>query len=146
MAGEKGSSYANSLLLLIFNGTTFTGVAQNATSSPLIQFWLSLHTGDPTAAGTQASNEVAYTGYARVGVNRSTGAGGLTVTTNSVALGSLTSFNPCTAGSATAQWFGIGTASSGAGVLLYAGPITPNIPISAGVTPQLTTSTTISET
>jgi hypothetical protein len=146
MAGEKGSSYANSLLLLICNGTTFTGIAQNATASPLTVLYLSLHTQDPTASGNQTSFEVSYTGYGRVAVNRSTGAGGLTVTGNQVALGSLTSFNPCTAGTATAAWFGLGTAASGAGVLLYAGPITPNISISSGVTPQLTTSTTISET
>jgi hypothetical protein len=145
MAGEKTTSYANSLLLLIFNGTAITGLAQN-NASPVTVLYLSLHTADPTAAGTQTSNEVAYTGYARVSVNRSTGAGGLTVTTNSVALGSLTSFGACTAGTATATYFGIGTASTGVGVLLYTGPITPNISISAGVTPQLTTATTITET
>jgi hypothetical protein len=145
MAGEKSTSFANSLLLLICNGTTITGLAQNATSSPLTVLYLSLHTGDPLAGGSQTTNEVAYTGYARVSVNRASGAGGLTVTTNSVSLASLTSFNPCTAGTATATYFALGTASSGAGLVLWTGPVTPNISIAAGVTPQLTASTTITE-
>jgi len=144
MSGEKSTSFANSLLLLICNGTAISGLAQNA-ASPLTVLYLSLHTADPLAGGSQTTNEVSYTGYARVSVNRATGAGGLTVTSNSVALGSLTSFGACTAGTATATYFALGTASSGAGVVLWTGPISPTISIAAGVTPQLSASTTITE-
>jgi hypothetical protein len=145
MAGEKSTSFANSLLLLICNGTTITGLAQNATASPLTVLYLSLHTGDPLAGGSQTTNEVAYTGYARASVNRASGAGGLTVSGNQVSLSSLTSFNPCTAGTASATYFALGTASSGTGLVLWTGPISPTIAIAAGVTPQLSASTTITE-
>ena len=39
----------------------------------------------------------------------------------------------------------IGTASSGAGKVLYKGTVTPNISISTGVTPELTTASTVTE-
>jgi hypothetical protein len=56
------------------------------------------------------------------------------------------SFPAATGGSETETYFGIGTASSGAGKLLYSGTVTPNISVSSGVTPQLTTATTVTET
>lgn len=143
MSGEKGSSYANSLLKLIFQATGIANLADNTATSPLTSLYVSLHTADPTASGNQSSSEVTYTGYARVAVARSSG--GFTVTSNSVSPGATISFGACTAGTATATYFAIGTASSGAGVLLYAGPISPTISISSGVTPQLTTATAISE-
>ena len=48
-------------------------------------------------------------------------------------------------GSGTATHFGVGTASSGVGKLLYKGTVTPNISVSSGVTPELSTSTAITE-
>jgi hypothetical protein len=41
--------------------------------------------------------------------------------------------------------FQVGTALSGAGVLLYSGSISPTIAISTGVQPELTTATAITE-
>ena len=41
---------------------------------------------------------------------------------------------------------GIGSASTGAGNLFYTGAITPNIVTGNGITPQLTTASTISTT
>ena len=143
MSGEKGSTFANQLLALIFNGTTIPGLAQNATSSPLTSLYVSLHTADPTAGGTQSSNEVSYTGYARVAVARTSG--GFTVTGNAVDPAAPVVFPACTGGTATATYFAIGEASSGANELMYAGPITPSISISSGVTPELTTSTAVTE-
>lgn len=112
-----------------------TGLRGSTTAG---QFFLSLHTADPGEAGNQTTSEVAYTGYARVGINRASGAGGFTVSGNTVSFGTNpTSFGACTAGSATATHFGIGTASSGAGVLLYRGALSASIAISSGVTPQI---------
>lgn len=146
MAGEKGTGYANgilaSILTAVFSQAAISSLLQNA-GSPLTNLYLSLHTSDPTAAGNQTSNEVAYTSYARAAVARS--ASGWTVSTNSATLTSAISFPACTGSSATANYLGVGTASSGAGNLLYAGPISPSISISSGVTPQLTTGTTITE-
>ena len=55
------------------------------------------------------------------------------------------SFPACTGGTETATYAGVGTASSGTGKLLYSGALSPTISISTGVTPKLTTSSTITE-
>ena len=143
MSGEKSAVWANDILGLLFNATAVANIAINATSSPLTNLYVSLHSADPTAAGNQTSSEVAYTSYARVAVARSSG--GWTVSTNSVVPAATVVFPAATGGSATATYFGIGTLTSGAGVLLYAGPISPSIVISNGVTPELTTASTITE-
>ena len=140
---SKGNTYENDLLLLIFNGTAIANIADNASSSPLTSLYVSLHTADPGEAGDQTTNECAYTGYARVAVARTSG--GWTVTGNSVSPTANIDFPVATAGSETATHFGVGTAASGTGKLLYSGTLSPNISISNGVIPRLTTATTITE-
>lgn len=81
--------------------------------------------------------------YARVAVARS--GAGFTVSTNTAALAANVDFAAATTGSTTATHFGIGTDSSGTGKLLFFGTITPNITITNGVTPRLTTGTTVTE-
>jgi hypothetical protein len=93
-------------------------------SSAAGSLYFSLHTADPGEAGTQTTSEAAYTSYARVAVARS--GSGFTVTANAVATAADVSFPPGTGGSGTATHFGIGTAASGAGVLLYKGAISPD--------------------
>jgi hypothetical protein len=140
---SKSNTLENSLLELIFKATTFADIAENDTTSPATNLYFSLHTSDPGEAGTQATNECAYTSYARVAVARS--GSGFTVTANSVSPAATVSFPACTGGTETATHFGVGIGVSGATVLLYSGTISPNISISSGVTPQLTTATTITE-
>ena len=140
---SKGNTFENDLLLLIFNGTAIANIADNAASSPLTNLYVSLHTADPGEAGSQTASECAYTSYARVAVARTSG--GWTVSSNQVVPAAIISFPTATGGSETASHFGVGTASSGAGKLLYSGIVAPNIPISNGVTPQLGTGTTITE-
>lgn len=140
----KSASLDNSLLKLIFNATAIANIADNAATSPLTNLYMSLHTADPTSAGNQTSNEATYTGYARVAITRNTS--GFTVTSNSVSPASTISFPACTGGTNTITFAGIGTAASGTGILLYSGTVTPNISVSSGVTPQLTTASTITET
>lgn len=139
----KGSTFDNDLLKLIFNATAIGNIADNAGSSPLTNLYVSLHTASPTAGGSQTSSECAYTSYARVAVARTSG--GWTVSTNTVAPVAAISFPACTGGTETATYFAVGTASSGTGKVLYWGTVTPNISISSGVTPSLTTSTLITE-
>lgn len=143
MAGNKGTTFINDLLKLIFNGTAIANVCDNAASSPLTNLYVALHTADPTSGNAQTSNETSYTSYARVAVARS--GSGFTVSGASVVPVASISFPACTGGSATITHFSIGTASSGTGKLLYVGPVSPNIVVSSGVTPQLTTSTTVTE-
>jgi hypothetical protein len=139
---SKSNSFENANLLLWLNGTAITGIAQNH-STPLSDLYLSLHTGDPGEAGSQTTSECAYTNYARVAVARTSG--GWTVTDNVANLTSAMNFPLCAGGTETATHFGFGTTSSGAGVLLWKGAVSPTIPISTGVTPQLGTGTTITE-
>ena len=62
----KTTAYAGQLLGLYLNATPISTVADNAASTPLTNTYVSLHTGDPGVAGNQSTNEVSYTGYARV--------------------------------------------------------------------------------
>jgi hypothetical protein len=140
---SKGNTFENDLLKLIFNATAIANIADNAAMSPLTNLYVSLHTADPGEAGDQTTNECAYTSYARVAVARS--GSGWTVTNNSVSPAAEISFPAATGGTETATHWGVGTASSGAGKLLYSGTVSPNISISSGVTPKLTTSTVITE-
>lgn len=139
----KGTTFDNDLLKLLFNATAIANIADNAASSPLTSLQVSLHTATP-AGGNQTTSEAAYTPYARVGVARTSS--GWTVTGNSVSPVADIDFPIATGGSETETFFGVGTASSGTGKLLYFGGISPSIVVSSGVTPVLTTATAITET
>lgn len=140
---SKGDTFENDLMRLIFNGTAITNIADNAASSPLTNLFVSLHTSDPAEAGSQTSSEATYTSYARVAVARNST--GWTVTGNSVSPAATISFPTASGGSNTITHFAIGTSASGAGKVLYRGTVTPNIVVTAGVTPELTTASTITE-
>ncbi len=145
---SKTDAFEAALLDLLFINTNIanlgdaTGVRGSVAAG---QLFLSLHSADPGEAGTQATSEIVYTGYARVGLNRASGAGGFTRTGNSISPTGNVDFPACTAGTATATHFGIGVSASGAGTLLYKGALTPTIAISAGVTPRLTSATAVTE-
>lgn len=125
---SKGNTFENELLLLIFNNTNIanigdaTGLRGSTTPGSL---YLSLHTADPGEGGDQTTNEVAYTGYARVAVARS--GAGFTVTGNSVSPAANVDFGACTGAPATYMYWAIGTAASGAGKILYKGVIGTNL-------------------
>ena len=156
MAG-KGNTFETDLLALIFNGTAIADLAENDATSPLTNLYISLHSADPGEAGTQQTNELqtsAYNTYARVAVPRAVGSPGVTpgwAVTSPAGVGTVNpqmpiEFPPCTGGTGvSALYFGIGTALTGPGKLLYFGAVTPNIPIANGTTPELTTGSTITE-
>ena len=134
---SKGNTFENDLLLLVFNNTAAaligdaSGQQPSATAGSL---YVSLHTGDPGEAGDQETNECAYTSYARVAVARS--GAGWTVSGNAVTNAALVQFPQCTGSSETATHFAIGTASSGAGKVLYKGALSASLAISSGIQPQ----------
>lgn len=140
---SKSNTFENDILGLTFNATAIADLAENDTTTPLTSLYLSLHTAPPGEAGTQSTNECAYTSYAREAVARTSG--GFTVSGSSVTLTANVDFTAATGGTETATHFAVGTLASGAGIILYSGTITPNISISTGVTPRLTTGTTITE-
>lgn len=143
---SKSDTYENELLKLVFNNVAMTLVGDAAGLLPSAaagSLYVAFHSADPGEGGNQATSEVAYTGYARAAVARTSG--GWTVTGNSVSPTANVNTGACTAGATTATHFSVGTSASGAGKVLYKGALTPAISISAGVTPELTTGTTITE-
>lgn len=140
----KSTTTSNNLLKLLFNATAWANIADNAASSPAASLYVALHTADPGASGVQTTSEIGYTSYARVAVARTT----LGWTASSAASTSPVAdiiFPTGTGGSGTASYWSIGMASSGAGIILYSGPISPNIICGNGVTPTLTTASTVTE-
>jgi hypothetical protein len=140
---SKGNTFESDLLSLIFEATAIANIADNAAAAPLTNIQYGLHTGDPGEAGDQTTSEAGYTSYARVAVARTTG--GHTVAAGSCSPDAEISFPAATGGSETETHFHAGTAASAAGKILYSGTVTPNIVVTSGVTPILTTATAITE-
>jgi hypothetical protein len=133
---------------LVFNGVAITNVCATAGTT---SWWLGLMTADPTEAGSTAA-EGGYTAYARVQTDRSTQ--GTTPYGWAVSSGTVMSASPvgnldfpvCTNSSGTFTHFMLfpsNTAQASSG--LYYGTVTPNIAWQNGVTPRLTTSSSITE-
>lgn len=129
------------ILSLIFNAAAWANYADNAASTPQTNISVALHTADPTDSGNQSSSEVAYTSYARVSVARSSG--GWTVTGGSVSPVANVDFPAGTGGAGTATFFSTGKTGGGSSAILWSGTVTPNIVCGSGVTPRLSTATTI---
>lgn len=149
MAG-KGYVFSNDVLNLIFNGVSIAGIAVNDTGTPNTNLYVALHTADPSGSGhDQTTSEVSagqYNSYARQAIARGSFAGFTQATTGVIDPVSTVSFPAMVSGSGcTATHFSVGLAASGASKMLYSGSISPTIVINAGVTPQLTTGTSISE-
>lgn len=143
---SKGNTFENDLLLLIFNNVDIANIGDAAglqNSATVGSLYVSLHTADVGEAGDQTTNEATYTGYSRVGVTRTSG--GWTVTNNTVQPAATITFPAATAGTNTITHFAVGALATTAGKVLYKGTLSPSIVVSNGVTPQLTTATTITE-
>ena len=145
---SKSNYLENALLNLIFRAQAIANLADNAAASPLTNLYWSLHTADPGEAGTQNTSETTYGLYARQAVARTTGGmsnamAGVTSPSANVVFPAANSPTLPTVSSIT--HFGIGQAVSGATNLFYSGTVTPNINVSFGVQPILTTASTISE-
>lgn len=143
---SKANTFENALLELVFKNTDFEnigdagGLLGSVTPGSL---YVSLHTSDPGEAGTQETNECAYGDYARVAVARS-GAGWV-VTGNSVSPAADVEFPEAASGSETATHWAVGSATSGAGILLYKGALSPVIEVNEGVVPIVVSTSTITE-
>tara|TARA_R110000868_G_scaffold411755_1_gene708891 strand:- start:2739 stop:3188 length:450 start_codon:yes stop_codon:yes gene_type:complete len=134
---------------LVFNGVAITNVAATAGTT---SWWIGLMTADPTETGSTAA-EGGYTAYTRVQMDRSTQ--GTSPFGWAVSSGTVMSASPtgninfpqvATTSTGTFTHFMLfpssaAQASSG----LYFGTVTPNINFSQNVTPQLTTSSSITE-
>lgn len=131
---SKTNAFETDMLELFLNATALADLAENDSSSPAANIYVSLHTGDPGEAGDQTTNEATYTGYARKAVARTSG--GWTVSGNNASNTAAITFDPCSGGSNTITHFGVGVASSGAGYLMYKGALSASLAVSSGITPE----------
>ena len=129
---SASTSFANSLLQAILHNVAITGITLPAASAGTL--YVRLHTADPGAGGTQASNETTYAGYAGQPLVRTIAA--WDVTGNAFDNTADVVFPEATASATTITHFSIGTALSGAGVLLLRGRLTTAVPIAAGTEPR----------
>lgn len=140
----KGNTWSNDVLGILFTATPIPNIAINATSAPFTNLYISLHTANPGAGGTQSTSEAAYSGYARVGVPRSTSGFVISGTScspiNNVIFPSFIGTTP-----ETETYFGIGTAPTGAGILLYSGALSNSLTVTHGIAPILTASSIVME-
>ena len=125
------------ILDLIFLNTDWANIGdagglQNSATAG--SFYISLHTANPDETGDQTTSETAYTSYARVAVARS--GAGWTRSVSTISNTALVQFPQCTGGTSTITHFGIGTASSGAGNLIYKGALSASLSVSNGIQPQ----------
>ena len=123
----KGTTYDNDLQLFTFNNTSVAAVGTT--------LYCALHTGDPSGAGNQTSNEAAYAGpYARVGVARTdvgwTVAGAVSQNAAEIL------FTTCTGGSEILTHFSIGVNPSGSSKILYSGALSSPLSVSANIAPR----------
>lgn len=118
MALSDASS--NDLGLFLFNSTALSALGTS--------WYVSLHTGDPHA-GDQETSEADYTGYDRVDTARDDSSD-WTVTSNDITNANEIAFGTCTAGSNTITHVGLGTASSGGGVLWFVAALDTSLSVS----------------
>jgi len=128
---SKSNATENDLVAYIFNATAPSWAGNG-------NVYLSLHTADPGEAGSQTTSEATYTGYARVALSRDSS--GWTVSSNQAVNTALVQFGLCSAGSETITHIAVGTATSGAGQILYSGALNSSIAVSANVQPQFAAS------
>lgn len=132
----------NAVLNLVYRAVAWANVADNAASAAITNTFTALHTADPGDAGTQATSEATYTGYARVAVARTTGGWGA-ASGGSISPAANIDFIAGTAGSGTVTFFSQGKSTSGATDIYHSGAVSPSIVTGNGVTPRLTTATTL---
>jgi hypothetical protein len=129
----KSTATANSLLALIYNATNWQYVADNTATTPATYLEVALHTAAVGPGVPQNTSEGGYSNYARVQVNRATGAGGWLAPSNgAVKNTSLIQFLECNGGTATIEWVSVGIS----GVILHAGALAAPRTISNGIQPQ----------
>jgi len=128
------TTFVQKLLNLYFNNTNAanigdaTGLRGSTTAG---SHYFSLHSADPGITGDQTTNEISYTGYARVAVARGSA---FTVSGRQAVNASAINFPACTGGSASPLFWGVGSASSGVGNLDMSGPLGTNLGPFTGAT------------
>ncbi len=137
---SASNDFEADLLALVFLNTNIanlgdaTGVRGSTVAGSV---YVALHTADPGEGGKQNTNEVTYTGYARVAVARGGATWSVTGTApTQVANVAEVAFGACTVGNVTATHFSVGYESAGATKIIVSGALDAPLAISAGITPR----------
>lgn len=130
-----------SVLAAIYNATPWANYLDNAVTAPQTFISTGLHTADPGETGTMLTSEATYTGYARQNVPRSSA--GWTVSNGVVNPVANVDYPIATAGSEVANFFSTGKTGGGAAAIILSGSVSPTVNITPGVTPRLTTASSI---
>ena len=134
----------NAILNLILRATAWANIADNAATGPHTTLGMALATADPGDAGTMSTSEVAYTGYVRQTVARSTG---WTAASGGVSnLAADLDYPVGTGGTGTVTFLNVGRPTAGATDSIFSGPVAPSIATGNGIIPRLTTATSITLT
>lgn len=130
------------LLDLMFLNIDFATIGDAAglqNSAAAGNFYIALHSADPGETGNQSTNEISYTGYARVAVPR-TGSG-WSRTGSTISNVAAIAFGQCTAGTVTARYFSIGTEASGSTLLLWSAALNIDLLITPPLRPEFAAGT-----
>ena len=123
----KGNTTDNDILKMTLKGTD---PSWRSSGSSL---YIALHTADPTASGTQISNEATYTNYTRIDIPKATGwTDNGTNFTNAL----LRQFPQCGASGNTVTHVSVGIANSGSGQILYSGQLNSSLAVANLIQPQ----------
>lgn len=122
------------ILKLILQAVTWGNWAEDKVTTPWTNVYVSLHTADPGETGDQTTNEAAHTNYARQAVVRTSS--GWAVSGNTGDNVAAIVFPSSGSGPETITHFGLGTAVSGAGILLGSGALTADLVVNTGIVPE----------
>lgn len=137
---SKSVAFSRDLLKLVFQNANLPGIGDagglRGSVSPGV-FYISAHIGDPGELGSQATNEISYTGYARVPLDRNATNFVVDEGTGVMSLGVNVEFGEMTGGTGgTMTHWAVGIAASGATYVLYKGT-TNSIPVVIGSIPRI---------
>ncbi len=126
---SKGNTTEIDILKLYYQAVAIADIAENDGSSPETLIDIALHSADPGEAGTQATNELSYTGYARLTETRN--ATQFPVVSNHIENLAVQTFGKNTDVSAqTALYWSTGY---GAGIIIHKGPLGASSFIGEGI-------------
>jgi hypothetical protein len=130
----KSTDFCNDIIGLVLCAIPIANVADNAAASPITSVYVQLYSASPGAAGTQSTNEAAFTNSARVATARGTGGTGWATPSGGSSSNNGTIQGPaCGASGETEQYVGIGKSSSGANRMFWFGALNDNLDVSLNI-------------
>lgn len=141
----KSTTVCNKFLALLYNATTWDGIAENDSTTPLTNIYMGLQTAPMTGASVQTTSETAYTNYARQAVARTT-SGWTAPSSGATANVAAVEFPQCGVTGSTITDAHTGTSVSGGGEIFHYGTLNASIAVSNQVQPRFAAGTvTITE-